>query len=402
MKRYFEDEGFEFARLNLLGATYRGLSDVGEVLVTLDRIPDGDREAWVREFTALAERLEEQAHASAVARHPISARSAYLRASTYYDEASSGAIGTSEPERFSTLWQRHRGCWDAAAVRFEPPVERVAIPYEGTRLEGYFFRPKHGGERPRPTLILNNGSDGPVTSMWKDGGAAAVERGWNALAFDGPGQGAALHRQKLSFRPDWERVITPVVDWLLTWPDVDPRRIVLQGVSQAGYMVPRAVAFEHRIAAAVVDPGVMRVGDSWTAHLPQEMRQLLDANEREAFDGFMEVGLKESPSEQAGLRWRMAPYGTQSPFEAFKAAEAMHLDAELLARIECPMLITSPDHEQFWPGQSEELHAALGSSTLSRFTEDEGASGHCEPAAMALRDERVFDWLERTLHAGSA
>ncbi|RYZ42337.1 MAG: alpha/beta hydrolase [Myxococcaceae bacterium] len=399
MKRYFEDEGFEFSRLNLLGAAYRGLSDVGEVLVTLDRIPDGDREAWVREFTALAERLEEQAHASAIAGHRVSARSAYLRASTYFDEASSRAHGTSEPERFTSLWQRHRACWDAAATLFEPPVERVAIPYEGTRLEGYFFRPANGGATPRPTLILNNGSDGPVTSMWKDGGAAAVERGWNALAFDGPGQGAALHRQKLAFRPDWERVITPVVDWLLTWPDVDPRRIALQGVSQAGYMVPRAVAFEHRIAAAVADPGVLRVGDSWTAHLPDELKLLLDANEREAFDWYLSMGLRESPSEQAGLRWRMAPYGTQSPFEAFKAAEAMRLDAETLARIECPVLITSPDHEQFWPGQSEELHAALGSSTLSRFTEDEGASWHCEPVAMALRDERVFDWLEHTLHA---
>jgi hypothetical protein len=32
-----------------------------------------------------------------------------------------------------------------------------------------------------------------------------------------------------------------------------------------------------------------------------------------------------------------------------------------------------------------------------KFTEAEGADWHCEPAAQALRDVRVFDWLEETL-----
>jgi hypothetical protein len=90
----------------------------------------------------------------------------------------------------------------------------------------------------------------------------------DALTFDGPGQNAALHGQKLYFRPDWEAVITPVVDWLTARTDVDADAIVLHGVSQAGYWVPGAVAFEKRIAAAVADPGVVRVADSWEAHLP--------------------------------------------------------------------------------------------------------------------------------------
>jgi len=38
--------------------------------------------------------------------------------------------------------------------------------------------------------------------MYFRGGAAALERGYNALAFDGPGQGAALHLQGLYFRHD--------------------------------------------------------------------------------------------------------------------------------------------------------------------------------------------------------
>jgi hypothetical protein len=93
----------------------------------------------------------------------------------------------------------------------------------------------------------------------------------------------------------------------------------------------------------------------------------------------------------------MAPYGTDSLFDAYQAAEAMHLDADTLGQISCPLLITSPEHEQFWPGQSDEMHAAVPSSTLVTFTEVEGADRHCEPAARGLRDERIFSWLEDVL-----
>ncbi|MCJ7438986.1 MAG: acetylxylan esterase, partial [Acidimicrobiia bacterium] len=95
------------------------------------------------------------------------------------------------------------------------------------------------------------------------------------------------HRQHLYFRPDWEKVVTPVVDWVLERPEVDPARIVLHGISQAGYWVPRAVAFEPRIAAAVADPGVVRVADSWRAHLPEVMTQLLDQGDKKDFDAFL-------------------------------------------------------------------------------------------------------------------
>jgi len=47
MKRHYADDGFEFDRLILLGGAHRGLTDVGEVLMTLDAVPDGDAEAMV-------------------------------------------------------------------------------------------------------------------------------------------------------------------------------------------------------------------------------------------------------------------------------------------------------------------------------------------------------------------
>ncbi|MEZ5144189.1 MAG: hypothetical protein R2726_16960 [Acidimicrobiales bacterium] len=395
MQRFYDDEGMNFAVLIALGSAYAGLADVGETLATIERIPEGDQEAWVTQWTATADRLAAQAEESSAGGHRVSARSRFLRAATYYDNASAMAPGSKDPSRFTSLWEKHRSCWDRAVDLFTTPVERIAVPYEDTTLEGYFFSPD-GSARPRPTVILSNGSDGPVSSQWSQGGRAAVERGWNAVTVDGPGQGAALHRQGRYFRFDWEQVVTPVVDFLVARDDVDPDGIALHGISQSGYWAPRAAAFEHRLAALVADPGVMRVASSWEQHLPPGMADLLDQGNKADFDALMAAD--PDPQRQAMLAWRMAPYGVTSPFDAYQAARKMTLDDATVAQIACPTLVLSPDHEQFWPGQSQQLFDALRcDKRLVPFTVEEGADWHCEPAAQSLRDERVFDFLEEVL-----
>jgi hypothetical protein len=120
-------------------------------------------------------------------------------------------------------------------------AERLRIPYRDTTLPGSFFRaPGAGPGERRPLVVLDNGSDGPTPAMGLFGGWAALERGYHAMTFD--------------FRHDREAVLTPVADAMLARPDVDPGRVAVIGVSQAGYWVPRALAFEHRLVAAVADP----------------------------------------------------------------------------------------------------------------------------------------------------
>ena len=142
----------------------------------------------------------------------------------------------------------------SSTVMLDPPVERIKIPYEDQTMPGYLFRPSTSDSQ-RRTLIMNNGSDGAVTSIWPRVSAGAVARRYNVIIFDGPGQRPMLFERGVPFRHDWEHVITPVVDFRLTRPDVDPAQMVLYGISQGGYWVPRALAFEHRIAAAIADPG---------------------------------------------------------------------------------------------------------------------------------------------------
>jgi hypothetical protein len=398
---FFKDDDFEFMMLRALGATYHKGADIGECLSAAASINDGDYEGWYGAWLATADRVRGFAEHGVAKGHRASARDAFLRASTYYNTAAFFLDGTSDPSRLLPTWKAHRECFDEAASRFDPPFEKVEIPYEDTTLPGYLFKVDDSG-RSRPLLILNNGSDGPVTDMYLMGAAAALERGYNALTFDGPGQGAALFVQKLYFRPDWEKVVAPVVDFALKRPEVNPERIAIQGVSQAGYWVPRAVAFEHRIAAAIADPGVVDVSTSWSAHLPKDMQELLKRGQKQEFDGYLEEGMQSSQSLRYTVRFRIRPYGTDSPYEAYKMVEQYTLEG-VADKIRCPVLVTDPENEQFWPGQSHQLYDALTCpKELVSFTAAEGADSHCEPKALGLRDQRIFDWLDETLEASSS
>lgn len=184
--------------------------------------------------------------------------------------------------------------------------------------------------------------------------------------------------------------------------DVDPARVALLGCSQAGYWVPRAAAFERRLAAAIVDPGVVDVATSWLAHLPQPLIDLYRSGDRESFEAALEQGDVDPATRAMGAK-RMEPYDSDSMYDILVELEKWDL-TDVAARVECPTLIIDPEDEQFWPGQSSRLHDLLECpKTLLRFTAAEGANQHCEPMAPILRSHRVLDWLDETLgRMGSA
>jgi Prolyl oligopeptidase family len=407
MTAHFDNDDFQFGLENALGCAYRQASDVGEVLATAERIKDGDDDAWVHEWTATAGACWASAQEAEAGNHQVTATSFYRRAATYYAtalyriagaaDANDAGNGNGKASRQLNLWRRQRACWEKVVDLQLVPGERVTIPYQDTTLPAYFFRaPDAEPGEARPLVIVNNGSDGATSQMLVDGGAGAAERGYHWMTFDGPGQQAALYEQRIPFRPDWEAVLTPVLDAMLSRPEVDRDRIAVIGISQAGYWVPRALAFEHRFAAAVADPGVVDVSTSWTDSLPHVMRKQLHDGEQSAFDREMHLAELFQHDTKTTLTFRGHPYGIEngSRFELFQTVTAYRLGDEV-EQITTPLLITNPEDEQFWPGQAQQLYDRLpGPKKLVSFTAAEGAHRHCEPMARSLRDARIYDWLE--------
>ena len=145
-----------------LGACSYQAADPGEALATAGRIRDGDANGWFEEWQQTADRVRAVAEECAAAGRRVSARGAYLRAATYYANALYVIDATErEPRASCRVWMAHRGCFDRFADLCDPPLERVEIPYEGDDAPRLRSCGPGPADEPRPTVILNNGSDGP-------------------------------------------------------------------------------------------------------------------------------------------------------------------------------------------------------------------------------------------------
>lgn len=381
----------EYTVRGIVGQAPAGGADVGEVLAAVGQVKNTDTAGWARAWRDLGERVDRYA---ADATGPT-ARWASLRAANYLAVAADAAGAAGDDAAASDLFAAHRAAWERFAAALPSPAERVDVRLDEAVMPGFFFR---GGAGARATVVFVNGSDGSVSGLWGTGVAAALERGYHAYVFDGPGQQSMLVDQGVLFRPDWENVLRPVVDALVARRDVDAERLVVWGISQAGYWVPRALSAEHRFAAAIVDPGVVDVSTSWFDHIPASLVRLLDAGKDARFDNEMAMGMRVSPSTAATWAFRARPLGTAGYAATLRRIREYALTDAQTGAITTPMLITSPEDEQFWPGQSVRLaEMAPRVSEVIAFTAAEGASGHCEPLARTLVHERVLDGLSVVL-----
>jgi len=389
----FKDPDFDFEARIVLGAAASGIGDVGLVLATLDKITDGDPQSWFDAWTGAAADLAARGEQVAGRGHPQTASWALLAAAEYYAKALVFVGGLADQSVLLPTFRRGRECWeqviDASAGRFI----RVQVPYEDTTLPGYLLRPEDSGAA-RPTLVMTNGSDGSLPGLWGYGAAEALARGWNAFVFDGPGQQSMLFERGVPFRYDWEAVLTPVLDVLVTRPDVDASALTGYGISQGGYWITRAVAFEHRLVAAVADPGVVDVSVSWTAHLPPVLLNLLEQDQKDAFNAAMaQAQASASPEAARTFAFRSKPYGQADPFDLFTEVRKYQVRG-VAGQITTPMLILDPDNEQFFPGQPRQLYDLLpGEKGIIGFTQAQGANFHCQPTGRQVTHTQMLDWL---------
>jgi hypothetical protein len=395
----FYDSDWDFVVRTLLGKATRGGADIGEVLSTIAAVEPKDHEGWFAAWVALGDRVAAIAEAAAARGHRVSAARAYLRAANYYAVAVNAISALDEgTDRLLPTFHAHRAAWEGFLAATRWPVERIDIPYEGSSMPGWFFRPD-ASDAVRPTLVLNLGSDEAITGLWGQGVEGGLERGYNVLIFEGPGQQSMLFERGIPFRPDWENVLTPVVDHLLTRDDVDPGKIAVYGVSQAGYWVPRALAFEHRFAAAIADGGVVDVARSWYQRIPKRVLSAYQNGHKQRFDEEMALAFHLPGTGAGKLVWnfRSRPYGVSGYSQALDVVAQYDL-TDVAGQIATPLYVIDADGDQFFAGQPAELAALVPGATYARFTQAEGASYHCQPLARELTEQRMFDWLDEQIH----
>jgi alpha-beta hydrolase superfamily lysophospholipase len=386
--------------LRAAGTAPYGGADVGECRATAAAVRGTDLASWHAAWTSTAGTVLALAQAEQAAGRLESARPAFFRASSYFRTAGVMLLGAPLDPRLADSYARQGSAFRSGAALLTPPPEILQIPYEGTTLPGYFFR-AGPDPAPRATVILTGGYDGTAEELYFANGAAALARGYHVLAFDGPGQGAALVQQGLVLRPDWEAVITPVVDYLLTRPDVDPDRVALIGLSLGAHLAARAASAEHRLAACIADCGAYDLFAGAVARIPGFLAGGLTGGQPLAAAVLRRALQSLAGKPVAGwvLRRGQLVHGAASPVDYLLALRPYSL-AGRAGAITCPVLVCDAEGDDISASAPQLVAALTGEKEYIHFTAAEGAGDHCEAGARTLYHARSFGWLDHLLHPG--
>jgi pimeloyl-ACP methyl ester carboxylesterase len=394
-----KDELLDAQTLRTVGSAPYGGADIGECLATVAQVRGTDLTSWHDAWVSTAATTLALAEGELAAGRTESARLAFWRSSSYFRTAGVMLMGAPLDSRLVESNAAQADAFRRGAALLAVPPEIIQIPYEGTSLPGYFFR-VDDQQAPRATVILTGGYDGTAEELYFFNGAAALARGYNVLAFDGPGQGAALLQQGIVLRPDWESVVTPVVDYLLSRPEVDPGKIALIGLSLGGYLAPRAASAEHRLAACIADCGSYDLFESALERIPGPLAAGLTGG-RSASTAVLRrilAVLERKPTAGWALRRGQLVHGAADPVQYLLALREYSLK-DRAGDITCPVFVCNAEGDDISQSAPRLAEALTGERELVTFTALEGAGDHCEAGARTLYHARSFGWLVRILRA---
>ena len=392
----FRDDEFNYQLIRALGMADYGGSAVGECLAVVGQITDGSPNSWTQAFVELAQRVEAQGRACLTAGRKVSGRDHLLRASTYFRTAEyygggSGAEGAGA---------RSQGCFSEAATLVDPPVEPLAVSFDGGVLPGYLVRPRTGVDdaaRPRPTVVAVGGFDSSAEELYFQLGVPGAERGWNVVVFDGPGQlGCMRTEPTMTFRPDYEVPIAAVLDVVSGLSGVDGERIALCGQSFGSYFAARAAAVDLRVGALVANPPVVDMGRYMEAWVGSDVYRMIRDIRPEDVAGVPEDLMPRQM--QWGIEAICTRFGVPS-FHAWRDALEDYRLGDLLGDVTCPVLALVGEREGVEPrAQFDALVEGVTGPVTSRvFRPADGASAHCQSDNLRLSAQVTYDWLDAQL-----
>ncbi len=387
------DMGAQLER-TMIGA-YVDAADLGEAIATARSVAAGDYDGWYAAWDRTAAAAQLAADHAATRGLAGLAGPGYLRAAEYRRQSYFFLRHDLSDERVQSGYRDHRRLFRRALGFLPFSVEPVSIPFEPVPLNGYLLRADGSDDAPRPTVLFPGGFDSTCEEMFKYGARSAVRHGWNALTWDGPGQGGQLIAHGVTMRPDFEAVLTPVVDWVVDQPCVAADSVCLVGRSLGGYLGPRGVSAEPRIRALVADPGqydfTSRFVDMFSA---EDWQRVLagDADMDARLDGFL-----ADPRSRELYGSRMAAMGAATFGEWLRILATYSLDGRA-EQIGCPTLVTEGEGD--FASQSRKLFEALTcEKEFHEFSAGEGAGGHCEGLGQLLWQDVVFTWLAEKIGA---
>jgi esterase FrsA len=206
-------------------------------------LPNLDAQPWVDAWSRQAEHLEAQGTSLEAQGKTQEACAAFQKASFYYGIAKFPVIN--HPAK-QAAYLKCIETFLKAARYFDPPLERVTIPFGGKEIIGYLRLPK-GISKP-PVVIATGGVD-----VYKEERETEdlLNTGLAAFSTDMPGNGEC----PLWYTADAEGFYTAIIDDLVKRDDIDGQRIGIVGRSYGGYWGGKMAYVESKRIRAAVEWG---------------------------------------------------------------------------------------------------------------------------------------------------
>ncbi len=209
--------------------------DPADVKEAFNSIRTRDKDEWAAAFMGVADRYMNEAK-SLEKTDPAKANADYIRAWRLYSFGRWPIPASPGKQR---SYEKAIEAFRAHALLWDPPLEIVKIPFEGKEIIGYLRLPKNAN-RPVPLVLAVNGLDSRKEDL-SESFSAILPFGIGFLAVDGPGTG----QSPIKVSENAERMLSRVLDYIATRPEIDKNRVAMHGVSWGAYWATKMAIVER-------------------------------------------------------------------------------------------------------------------------------------------------------------
>src|ERR1700741_5420726 len=209
--------------------------DPGDVKEAFNSIRTKDKDEWAAAFMHVADRYFNEAK-SLEKSDPVKANADYIRAWRLYSFGRWPIPASPGKQR---SYEKALEAFLDHAKFFDPPLEVVRIPFEEKKIIGCLRLPKDA-KGPVPLVIAVNGLDSRKEDL-TESFSAILPYGIGYLAVDGPGTG----QNPIKVSETADRVLSRVIDYAQSRPEIDKNRIAMDGVSWGAYWATKMAIVER-------------------------------------------------------------------------------------------------------------------------------------------------------------
>ena len=363
---FHKDQGFNFQLNRWYSMGYARFEDMKEVGQKINSF-----EEWKLEMLKLAE---------------IAVSEDRLINATYYYRAAE-LFTTREDSDKELLYNKFIDNFNKAF--HDDEIEKFEVPYGNTFLPAIRIQPIN--KKQRGTIVLHGGFDSFIEELYSLMKSFAAH-GYEVIAFEGPGQGAARKKYGLAFDYKWEKPTKAILDYF----KLDD--VTFLGVSMGGWLCLRAAAFEPRIKRVIAWSVSFDV-NQYTNIVSQLLAKLLFRKFRNFTNNAMVKKMKKNLMYSWFVNNLMYITNKEVPIEGFDVLlqlneENLHSD---LVKQDVLILTGRNDHLVPFKMHNLQIKALTNAKSVTErvFTKEENAQNHCQIGNIGLALDVMVKWIEK-------